>query len=342
MATYTDDMWGKLTSGTKKLGNSLGIIDSDADAAAIQAQKDILAEIENLTPVELQELELENPRWLEDLVYQGQGDTNLNNISIDPRLADTQMDSLAALQDVVDSGGMNAQDEANLSRIQSQSATADRGRRDAIKQSMAQRGMGGSGMELLQQLQSNQAATDRQAQGGLDVAGMAQDRALSAMMQGGQLAGNIRGQEFDEQKAVFSAQDAIDKFNTGNQFGADRYNIGGRQNIADQSVQNRNTANTYNTQTLPQQNWQNQVDYTNMKTGGMQGVSDTSQAISQQNTDNARAIYTGLARGGAAAYSGGATEAGGAGAALTGSTQTAPTGQPGQKKNPYDQYGSYA
>lgn len=177
-----------------------------------------------------------------------QGRTNLEGIQIDPRLADAQMQALTSLQDVADSGGLTLADEAALNRIQSQSAQADKGRREAIQQNMRAAGMGGSGMDLLAQLQSSQAATDLASQQGLDVAGMAQQRALDAMMQGGALAGDIRGQQFGEQATIRSAQDEIDafnavnltqgsQFNTGainqgqqfnasNQLGADQFNIG--------------------------------------------------------------------------------------------------------------------
>ena len=249
---YGDQVWDKLTASTNKAANAMGLKDDAAADEQKRIMDDVLRDIEGLSPPELEQLELENPEWLNDLVYQKadttlQGESALNQISTDPRLRDTQMGALDALQGVVDSGGLNATDAANLQKIQTQSATADKGRRDAIKQSMAQRGMGGSGMELLQQLQSNQAATDRASQSGLDVAGMAQDRALQAMMQGGQLAGNIQGQDFGQQAQIFSAEDAINKFNTGNinqgnrfntsnQLRTDQYNNQGQQNIANQGV----------------------------------------------------------------------------------------------------------
>ena len=152
------------------------------------------------------------------------GDSEMKGVSTDPRLRDAQMSALMDLQNISSSGGMTAEDKANLSRIQGQTAQADKGRREAILQNAAARGMSGSGNELLAQLQSSQAATDRQSQEGLDIAGMAQARALQAMMQSGQLGGSIRGQDFGEQSAVAQAQDAINKFNVANQNTASQYN----------------------------------------------------------------------------------------------------------------------
>lgn len=144
------------------------------------------------------------------------GDTSFKDISIDPRLKDSQYSALAALDEIVKGGGLNAQDRAALSRIQGEAAQADRGRREAILQNLGARGMSGSGMELLSQLQSSQAATDRESQAGLDIAGMAQQRALDAIMQQGNLAGGMRSQDFGEQAKLAEARDIIARFNTGN------------------------------------------------------------------------------------------------------------------------------
>lgn len=145
-----------------------------------------------------------------------QGDSEMNGISTDPRLRDAQMAALSSLQGVADSGGMDSADVANMSRIQNQTAQADKGRRDAILQGMSRRGMGGGGSELLAQLQSSQAATDRQSQEGLDIAGMAQRRALEAMAGAGSLGGSIRGQGFGEKSDIAKAQDVVNQFNAGN------------------------------------------------------------------------------------------------------------------------------
>lgn len=208
--------------------------DRDKAKAVLEEAKALYGDI----PLpELQKLILANPKWQEDLkaetidagadVTFSPADleraqlstvdgTAFDNVATDPRLKEQQSASLAALKELADGGGFNATDKANLARTRSDVEQADRGRRDAITQGMARRGMGGSGMELLAQLDSSQAATDRQSQEGLNVAGMAQDRALQALMQGGSLAGSVRGQDFNEQARVAEARDSISKFNTAN------------------------------------------------------------------------------------------------------------------------------
>jgi hypothetical protein len=154
--------------------------------------------------------------------------TAQDDIAIDLRLKDAQLRALGKLSEIAQNGGMSAQEKAELSRIQNDAATADRGRRESILTNMAARGQSGSGNDLLAQLQSSQAATDRQAQQGLDVAGMAQSRALQALQQQGQMAGSIRGQEYGEQSDAARARDAIQQFNAQNSNQLSQFNVGQR------------------------------------------------------------------------------------------------------------------
>ncbi len=254
---------GGLAGGV--LGGFMGGDDGEAQYREQQRLiEESLRDIENIPLPELERIAYENPEWLENLVAMKQQDSELRNISTDPRLKNQQMAAMSALDEIVQGGGMTAADEANLSMIQNQAATADRGRREAIMQNMDQRGMGGSGLELLNQLQSSQAATDRQAQGGLDVAAMAQQRALDSMMNQGQMAGQMRSQDFGEQSRIAQAQDVINQFNTQNQMRANEFNTAGRQDTANMGTDLRNRATQYNTQ-LPQQNYENEMNKAGMK-----------------------------------------------------------------------------
>ncbi len=215
-----------------------------------------------------------------------QGRSGMNDVAVDPRLKQAQMASLSALQDLAANGGLNAEDKANLAKIQSQSAQADRGRRDAILQNMQARGMGGSGSELLAQLQSSQAATDRQSQEGLDIAGMAQARQRQAIMDAGGLGGSIRNQDFGEQAQVASANDAIDRFNAQNRTGINQFNAGQTNNMtqfnAGNTLQNAqwNAGNAFD-QSKANAQIANSVAMNNQ--GARQGVSDKAAAAANQN-----------------------------------------------------------
>jgi hypothetical protein len=172
--------------------------------------------------------------------------TRFDQIAVDPRFQQEQMATLDALQSIADAGGLTAADEAVMNRLRTDTAQADRGRREAILQNMQARGMGGSGNELLAQLQSSQAATDRQAQADMDLAGLAQDRALQAIMQKGGLAGDLRSQAFSEDAARAQAADNIAQFNAGLAQQGSFANAGILNNLALQNAANQFAAGTFN------------------------------------------------------------------------------------------------
>ena len=157
--------------------------------------------------------------------YQ-QGDSKFGDIEVDPRYAESQMAALSGIEDIVNSEGLTDIDKANLARIESQVGRADRGRREAIQDRMRRQGMAGSGLDMLAQLQSNQAATDRQSQTGLDTAAMGMQRKDTAMRDLGTMSTSMRGQDWGEQAQAAAAQDAIDRFNTGNTMQRDIFNVG--------------------------------------------------------------------------------------------------------------------
>jgi len=224
----------------------------DKDAAdsdlSLEALKKILGQepdalqLGQYTPEKFQDAGTYDPRLVttQDIKYDPLGNSAMENVSTDPRLRDAQMSALTSLQDI-SKGGLTAQDKADLARIQSTNNQQDKGRRDAILMNNQARGMGGSGQELLAQLSSSQAATDRQAQQGLDIEGMAQQRALAALSQAGVLGGNMRGQEFDEKSKVATAKDAVDRFNSANTWQGQQFNA--NQNMQGQQF-NAGAGNT--------------------------------------------------------------------------------------------------
>ena len=255
----------------------------------------------DITTPEVKDMELK----LDQLVLQGVitpedaqaalvGESGMNNISLDPKLKSAQMDALSSLQDISSSGGMTNMDKANLSRIATDEAASARGSREAILANAASRGMGGSGLELMSQMQNDQASAGRKSQRDLDVAGMAQQRALDALMKGGQMAGDIQGQDFNRQAQVAGANDAIAKFNaqnqqqvgltnTGARNAAQAQNVAARQSLADANANLRNQQQQYN-KNLTQTNFNNQL----ARAGGKQEVANQTAQIATAN-DQARA-----------------------------------------------------
>lgn len=206
--------------------------------------------------------------------------SQFGGLEADPIGRDSQLTSMGALQDIVDRGGMSLSDAANMSRMQSQAATADQGRRGAILQGMGQRGMGGSGMELLAQLQSSQAATDRASQAGMDQAGMMQDRALQSILSRGDVGRQMTNDQWQRDAQKAQAQDAISQFNARNSLqnqqntaqnqmranisnrdystGVQQANVGRRAQQEAANVNRRNRAQEYNVG-RSQQQFDNQI-----------------------------------------------------------------------------------
>ncbi len=224
----------------------------------------------------------------------------MEDIQTDPGLQAAQMDALTGLQDISGGGGMTAMDRAKLNQIQQDEATQQRGAREAIIQNAEARGMGGSGLEMLSQMQNQQDSATRQSTRDLDVAGMAQQRALDALMKGGQLAGDIRGQGFGEQAAKAGATDAIAKFNAQNQQQvgltntaanntAAASNLATKQGVADANAGTRNAQQQYN-KGLVQQDYENKVK----KATGQTGVSQANAALQQKAQESDQGFLGGL------------------------------------------------
>lgn len=221
------------------------------------------------------------------------GRSEMNNITLDPNLKRAQMDALSSLQEISDGGGMTLADEANLNKIRSEEDAAAKGKRDAIIQNAQARGMGGSGLELMSQMQNQQDSATRASQRGLDIAAMAQERALQALMQGGQLAGNIQNQDFNQQAQIAGANDAISKFNATNtqnvnmantaaRNDAQAKNLGLKQDIANQNA-NLQTQQNAQKATNAQQAFDNQIK----KRSGQAGIATQNANAQGQNSQNA-------------------------------------------------------
>lgn len=154
-------------------------------------------------------------RFIQKFTPEELAKSKMEGISTDPRLAQAQMSALQQLAEVSE-GGFNKGDLAALEQIRRRAAGQAQSGRETALQNMAQRGVAGSGQELVAQLMAGQHASDQAASMGLEEAKMAQARALQAMTQKGQMASQQRAQQFGEQSDIARAQDAINQFNTQN------------------------------------------------------------------------------------------------------------------------------
>jgi hypothetical protein len=188
--------------------------DVSAEEAQIQAE---IKAMRDAMPQEFVE-----DKWLQDLQLEQLGQlpelqqTEMANISLDPRMRQAQMEALQRLQGL-SKEGYGLEDKAAIQGALNDQAMQERAQRQAVMQNMQARGMGGSGAELAQQLSAQQGGANRASQQTTDLAVEGRRRALEAMMQGAGLAGRMESQDFDRASQIAQAKDAVNRFNTQNQ-----------------------------------------------------------------------------------------------------------------------------
>lgn len=198
-----------------------------------------------------------------------QQDSEMKGISLDPELRKAQLAALRDMQGIADAGGMDLRSKASLAEVEALTGQRERGAREAIMSNANQRGISGSGLELAATLQSQQSAADRMALEGTKAAADASQRRMEAIAQAAGMGGQIRGQDFDEQSKIATAQDAINRFNAANTQEVQARNVANRNNaaatnltekqrIADQNVGMRNSAQQYNKE-LSQRDFDNRM-----------------------------------------------------------------------------------
>ena len=257
--------------------------------------------------IEEQKLDLENYQYLADLMpmlegVETLGPSGYEQISVDPRLKAEQMSALEKLSGLSESG-LTPADIAALEQVRRGAASEAEAKQGQILQEMQQRGQGGSGAELIARLKAAQSGADRQSAEGLEIAKMAQQRALEALSQSANLAGSLRGQEYNEQSDLAKARDIVNRFNTenrqsvqqrnvGTQNQAQQFNLQNRQNMANQNVGLRNQQQQYNKELLQQQ-FQNQLQ----RAQGISGQLGNLATVNQQNAGRIAQQYAAIGQG---------------------------------------------
>lgn len=277
--------WGAIIGGLA--GGVGGMMGADAAAKkekeAQRARERILAMYSGieLPDIDQQRLALEDYQSAGTLTPEMEaalnvGPTSMEGIAVDPRLQQNQMDALAQVAQIADQGVSDA-DKATLELIRRQAAGEAQAKSGQILQQMQARGQGGSGAELIAQLQNAQSSADRMNQQALEEARMMQQARMAALQQQGNMAGTIRGQDYSEQSDLAKAKDAINAFNVQNRQNvgqrnvssknqAQQSNIANQQAVMNQNTGTHNTQQQYNRELLDKQ-YQNQMQMAAAKAG---------------------------------------------------------------------------
>lgn len=273
------------------VGGIIGNIASKGDRQRAQnAMKDAMDIIDLVgAPPDLSaKIILEKLQQVGVLTPEMEKDINLGfskvaQIQEDESLKDAQKQALEALK-TRGQIGLGPEEKAALNQIRREVAQDEEAKRQQILQNMAQRGMAGSGAELIAQLQSSQASTQRSAEQGEQLGALASQRALEAIRSAGSLGGDIRTQDFNVARTRGEAEDAVNRFNIEQSINRQSRNIGARnlaqernlreqQRIADENIRTENQER-YRQADAKRQFWLDQLGYAKQRSGARQGAQD--------------------------------------------------------------------
>lgn len=237
--------------------------------------------------------------------------------NIDQTGTQAQDSAISGLLSAADQGGLNPEEQAQMTQIEQQLGSQEKGANDAVVQNQAARGALTGGETLAAQMQNNQNATVNANQNASNTAGTAYQNMLNELTSAGSLGSGLQGQENAQANTVASATNAINQFNAAQQQGEENLNVGAENNAQaanlanSQAIENQNTANNnaysqYQAQ-LPQEVEQDQLQ----KAEGESGVNEqqANQATNQGN--QLLTLESGVASAGSKALSNAFSGAGG-------------------------------
>lgn len=249
-------------------GGASGSVSTDAQGAINTLAANVPPQLANLIPQLQQEVVAGTmtPAQAQASLQQASA---ANGIQSDPTTSAAQLQALSQLQNISQSGGLTDADKAQLGQLEGQVGQQNQARQSAVMQQAQEQGVGGSGADLAARLSGAQSSNVAAADEANNVAQSAQNRALSALSQSGQLATTMNQNDFNNALSKAQAQNNINQFNAQNQTQASEYNANNQQNANMTNLANaQNVANTntgiQNTQAmLPLQTEQAQAGLNN-------------------------------------------------------------------------------
>lgn len=256
---------------------------------------------------------------LDKAIAEEVGPTALAAIKEDPEVRGTQVDVMRKLQEVYQQGGHTQGDEAALQLANMGAQQQSSSDAQSMAQALAARGQRmNPALAAAMAAKSSGDVVNATARNRYQAQADARNRAMQALGMSGSLAGNIRGQDYQQASAAASAQDRINAFNA-----SQRTNAAANNNA-------------------------NAMQMYQAKMGLLNGRADAMRDIAvghQQGAENARGAAAGVAN--AAMTTGGAIagSGGGRGASAPAQTPAAPQYQPtgqnygGSEQDEWLQYG---
>lgn len=175
-----------------------------------------------------------------------QKESELRGLEVDPELQAAQYEALAKMKVMADQG-FDMTDKAKALNVYDQMMGAATAARKATQEQAQRRGIGGSGLELAEQMLGSQQAAQMSNRYWTDIAAASEQARKQALGQYADMATGMRTQEFGEKSKIAEAQDLINRFNAAQQAAtqeaninrareADIFNLTNQQDIANKNV----------------------------------------------------------------------------------------------------------
>lgn len=289
------------------LGNLLSKDDRDKASGITE---DIYNQYKNLSLPDIEKMKLALQNYSsagsltpqqEQTVQLGATDA-LQNVNVDPRLKQTQMNQLSLLEKLSQTG-YSPEERAQLDAVQRKVEADNQSRLKQLMEQQQSRGVANSDMALAQRMLESQSAANRQATEATTVQADAFKRALEAMTGAGSLASRMADTDYSQQANLANALNSRELTNTNLQAGTqnrnvDRFNqaqasnLTNQQNIMDKNVNTANAEQQYNKE-LIQKNYENQLK----KLGGQQGAGANLSNTYNQRADSTAGMWSGIGSG---------------------------------------------
>lgn len=271
----------------------MGSSASDPNKAAMKQQEAQMERLNNLSLPELEEYILQNPELVGLLEAEQLGGSALEEISLDPKAREAQLNALQSLQQYADEG-MSDADKFGMEQMLGQVSAATKSNQANIEADMARRGMDSSGAALMGKMNAQQSGANTARQQAMQQAAQGQQNRMAALNQLANQSGQMQSQDFARQAQVGSAKDAIAQANAANRYQTNAANLSARQSIENQRANTANQQAQVGNQ-IAQQNFNNAYS----KTGAQGNVANSMSNIAG-NAPNKPSALQGAASGAAA------------------------------------------
>ena len=229
--------------------------------------------------------------------------SKVSMVQEDPALKQAQLAALSSMQDASRTG-FDAGTEADIRASRMDIEEGVQGALGQIQQQMAARGQAGGGAELAMKLQAAQEGERRASEESDRMAAMAAQNALQAMARSGQMAGDIRSQDFGVESARAGAEDqfnlqewgarnARQTRNVGSENEAAMRNLAEKQRIADENTSVEN-AERQRMNTARRDAWKDKLHLAEAKAGQYGQEQDYYQGESKRKAGMASGIGSGI------------------------------------------------